>query len=155
MFEVYPCWIGSSDPVVSGMWMAVLVSSSCCYCKQSLMSIWVHISLCAHERDPRHTPRRGMVGSGVGPATSAGRLSGASEVMPQRPTSWEPRRSAWQETLPRGRGIHTNKIRPWSKYPEASSQEKDRWRGVATCVSGFVWVCLCLCGTYMHMIPYG
>ena len=43
--------------------------------------------LCAHERDPGYTLRRGVFGSGMRPATSASRLSGTSEVMPQGPAS--------------------------------------------------------------------
>ena len=103
--------------------------------------------LVTHERDSRYTPRRGMVGWGVHPDTSASRLNGASEVMPQRPASWEPRWSASQETLCPGAGASTlttsdhdqsiQKLYPKSRiYGEGGGCMRE-W--LCVCVSLSVW----------------
>ena len=109
--------------------------------------------LVTHERDSRYMPRRGMVGSGVHPDTSASRLNGTSEVMPQRPTSWEPRWFTSQETLCPGAGASTLTISDHDQsiqklYPKRRIYGEGGWLYVwlalCVCVSVCV-VCICIC----------
>lgn len=65
----------------------------------------------------------------------------------------------WGNTLPRGSGIHTNKVRLWSRYPKASSQGKARQKSVVGRGGGVgartvvcVRVCLCDMCVCVHNI---